>query len=119
MPVLFELRFYHPDLQLALDNPTHLFWKRRRNPRLPKRTKRVIELLQEAPYTAAGSHPLRWDLSGLRAADLVGGWRLIFKVCEECRKQEMQKSSPLDCCRGETSTTDITINLLDVDDYHG
>ena len=114
----YQPRFCNPDLEPALDDPKHPLWRRQRHPRLPKRTKLVVDLLREAPYSAAGSHRLQWDLSGLRAADLVGPWRLIFKVCEECRKENLQERNPLDCCRGEISLPNNTINLLYIDNYH-
>ena len=115
----FILRFWNPDIRKAIDDPSHPFWRRKKNPRLPNRLRTVIELLQEDPYSAAGSHPLRWGLAGIRAATLVGPWRLLFKICEECRTQNLHASHPLDCCRGEIQTQDRTVNILDVVDYHG
>jgi Txe/YoeB family toxin of Txe-Axe toxin-antitoxin module len=104
-------------LQQDLDDPKAKFWKNK-DPRLRKRVLDVIDRLCDAPYTAAGSHQLKWDISGLRAADLVGAWRLIFKVCEECRKQGLQNQNPLDGCRGETQLPNNTINFLEITDYH-
>ena len=59
------------DMEEAKEDRRHPYWKRRSNPRLSKRLKAVIELLEQHPFDAAGSHPLHYNLAGLRAATLV------------------------------------------------
>jgi len=113
----FQARIYGEKLRQDIDNPKARFW-RNKDPRLRKKATETIESLCDAPYSLAGSHRLKGNLSGLRAANLVGAWRLIFKVCEECRKQGLRDQNPIDCCRGEAQTPDNTINFLEIVDYH-
>ena len=78
----------------------------------------MLELLAQSPYQAAGSERLRHDFSGLRSAVLVNQWRLIFKVCEECRREGLRDRNPLDCCQNEFPTADRTVNVVEVSDHY-
>ena len=117
-PSSFQLRFLNNDLAGAIADSQHPFW-RRRHPRLYKRTKSVLDLLTEAPYSAARSHMLRFEWTGLRSATLVDQWRLIFKVCDECRRMGLGSQNPIDCCNGSQKTGDGTINVIEVSDHYG
>jgi mRNA-degrading endonuclease YafQ of YafQ-DinJ toxin-antitoxin module len=79
--------------------------------------RRTCEKLLVNPYGAADSHRLKYDFAGLRAATVFGSLRVIFKVCEECRKLGDSGLNPLDCCES-ASTSDLTITFLDILDYH-
>jgi len=79
--------------------------------------RRTCERLLINPYGAAGSHRLKYDSAGLRAATVFGSLRVIFKVCEECRKLGDGDLNALDCCES-ASTSDLTITFLDILDYH-
>ena len=98
-----------------MDRPR--FW-RNKHPRLQRRWGSVLELLAQSPYQAAGSERLRHDFSGLRSAVLLNQWRLIFKVCEECRREGLRDHNPLDCCRNEFPTADRTVNVVEVSDHY-
>ncbi len=82
--------------------------------------KEVCEKLARNPYTAAGSHPLKYTLAGLRAATVKGAIRVIFKVCEECRRIEgWREMHALDCCDLEECANLFVITFLDIEeDYH-
>lgn len=102
-------------LRRDIDRPR--FW-RHKHPRLRLRYDRVLEMLKQEPYTAARSERLRHDYSGLRSAVLIDQWRLIFKVCEECRHQRLQKRNPLDCCQNEIALPDRTINIIYISNHY-
>ncbi len=102
-------------LQKSIDRSG--FW-RHRHPRLRQRYGVVLEMLAHELYMAARSERLRHDYSGLRSAVLVGQWRLIFKVCEECRHDQMQERNPLDCCRNEICLPDRMVNIIDISNHY-
>ena len=102
-------------LRRDIDRPR--FW-RHKHPRLRRRYERVLDMLAQDPYTAARSEQLRHDYSGLRSAVLLDQWRLIFKVCEECRRDDMRERNPLDCCRNEVVLPDKTVNIIDISDHY-
>lgn len=112
----YAVRVLDPDLQRALADPSDRYW-RGKPPHIHRRVHQIISRLRQNPYDLAGSHPLVGEFRSLRAARLTDRWRLIFKICEECRRNGAQAIHPLDCCRsGET--LDQTINLLEIVDYH-
>jgi mRNA-degrading endonuclease YafQ of YafQ-DinJ toxin-antitoxin module len=78
---------------------------------------RTCEKLIKNPCGAARSHRLAHDLAGLRAADVTNTLRVIFKVCEECRRRGDHELNPLDCCE-LGGTEDLTITFLDIDYFH-
>ena len=100
-----------------ISESTARFW-RNKDPRLFRRTQTAIDRLVASPYDAAGSHLLKWDLAGLRAADLIRGWRLIFKVCQECHQNNLEQPHPLDCCIGDVEVDELTINILGISDHY-
>ena len=110
----YAIRIVSP-LREDLENPR--FW-RHKHPRLQRRYERVLELLTQDPYGAARSEQLRHDFAGLRSAVLLDQWRLIFKVCEECLRNQMQESNPLDCCRNEIELPDRTVNIIDISNHY-
>ena len=61
---------------------------------------------------------MKYTFSGLRSAELVGGWRIMFKVCEECHNKHLETANPLDCCRGEAQTADNILNILEINDHY-
>lgn len=75
-------------------------------------------MLEQEPYIDARSEKLRHDYSGLRSAVLVAQWRLIFKVCEECRRDQMQKRNPLECRRNEIDLPNRTVNIIDISNHY-
>ncbi len=78
---------------------------------------RLEELLKD-PLVAAGAERLRHELRGLRSANALGGTRFIYRICEECRRENEQMFRPLDCCvSGETP--DRTVNVLCVSEHYG
>ena len=112
--VSYEVRVIG-SLRRDIDRPR--FW-RHKHPRLRLRYERALGLLAEDPYSAAQSERLRHDYSGLRSAVLLAQWRLIFKVCEECKREGLQERNPLDCCRDEIVLPDRTVNIIDISDHY-
>lgn len=64
-----------------------------------------------AGETADGPH------AGRRSARLDRRWRIIYRLCVECRQLGDQARAPLDCC-AHGGTSDRTINILCLGDYH-
>jgi mRNA-degrading endonuclease YafQ of YafQ-DinJ toxin-antitoxin module len=76
----------------------------------------IDEILAD-PYNARGSHRLKHDWSGYRAADFEGPDRIIFRVCEECIRLNELALHPLDCC-DEEDRDGARITFVDFGDYH-
>lgn len=123
----YELRFDRvPEVEKALDDPKSEVWDGM-PVRAQERVVRLLSRLKQAPYTAGKSHVLvgrEEDYGGLRTADIPekggrGRWRVAYKVCEECRKQEdIAKRWVLDCCKDPSKTSDKTINIIGFLDPH-
>lgn len=77
---------------------------------------RIAELLKD-PYRAARAERLRHEYAGLRSARMVNATRLIYRLCEECRRLGDQSRRPLDCCR-DGVTADRTVNLLCLSEHY-
>ena len=112
----FQIRIL-PPLPPDIRSPESNFWKKK-NPRLKKRTLSVFILLEQDPYRAAGSERLKYDWVGLRSAELVQQWRLIFKICQECVRQNLQANNPIDCCRGDLESNDEFVNVIEISDHY-
>lgn len=69
------------------------------------------------PYTAARAKRLTGRHTGRRSARLDRRWRIIYRLCVECRQLGDQARAPLDCC-AHGGTSDRTINILCLGDYH-
>ena len=78
----------------------------------------MLDLLAQDPYNAARSEQLRHNYSGLRSAVLIDQWRLIFKVCEECRLYGMQERNSLDCCKDQIDLHDKTVNIIGISNHY-
>ncbi len=81
------------------------------------RVRRVAEMLGVDPYRAARAERLTADLGGLRSARIDRRLRLLYRICGECRTMGDQERRALQCC-SSGRTTDATVNLLYVVDYH-
>lgn len=78
---------------------------------LVKRVQKEVERLAVAPYEGTerlGRAPRGLDLRGCRSARVGQNFRLIFVICEECRKEP-------DCifceCEGLADQTVVFLNL--------
>jgi len=58
---------------------------------LARRIERKIDLLVRDPYRNCRSELLVGNLKGLRCARLTKSIRIIFAICEECRKRGWQE----------------------------
>ncbi len=114
----YVIRFLSQDLEEASRDPSVRFW-RNKPAHSFKRLADALEKLESAPYTAARSHRLKVQYSGIRAADVVGTWRLLYKICEECYQDNLQSKFPLDCCSlPSPSVVLATVNIIEFLDYH-
>ena len=77
---------------------------------------RIAELLKD-PYRAARAERLRYEYAGLRSARMVDATRLIYRICEECRRLDDRSRRPLDCCH-DGATADRTVNLLCLSEHY-
>ena len=73
------------------------------------------------PLQALHSERLLRDHRGLRSARFGWRFRLLFKLCGECRLHRDQARYTLECClAGDAETTpDNTINILYLSDHYG
>jgi len=79
----------------------------------------LIERLLGDPYSAARSEQLRHNEAGLRSAGRQSdATRIIFKICDECRRRNERARWPLDCCTGATITIDRTVNILCLSEHY-
>lgn len=76
----------------------------------------LATLLQE-PYQGRGGHRLRFSFLGLRSADIDKGDRVIYRICEECRKLGDGSNRPIDCCEGANVPSE-TVNILCLSDHY-
>lgn len=66
----------------------------------------------------AGAERLMYRHVGLRSAEMFAGVRLIYRLCEECRKLgEGSGRWALDCC-ARAHTLDRTVNILCLSDHY-
>ncbi len=78
---------------------------------------RRIGVLLQDPYQAAGAERLRNQFAGLRSARIDRRWRIIYRICGECRQLGDQRRRSLDCCL-VGGTADRTVNILMVSDHY-
>ncbi len=77
-----------------------------------------LGVLFRDPYRAARAERLRTPYRGLRSARVNDeGVRLIYRLCEECRREGEQRLRPLDCCM-DGSTEDRTVNVLCLSEHY-
>jgi len=75
------------------------------------------EMILEQPYKACKSEPLKHMFAGKRSARLDECYRIIYTVCEECRKQGHQETNLADC----PNCIDVpiqTVTFLDITDHY-
>ena len=78
----------------------------------------LIERLRRDPYSTARSEQLRHNEAGLRSAGRQSGaTRIIFKICEECRRRDEGHRWPLDCCL-DGLTPARTVNILCLSEHY-
>lgn len=82
------------------------------------RIERRVEVLLRDPYNAGGAERLKHTLRGIRSAELLGGLRLYYRICGDCRLNEDQTYRPLDCCL-TGATDDKTVSILMVSAHYG
>jgi len=89
---------------------------RRYRSRIAEIERRLAVLLRD-PYNAANAERLKHQYSGLRSARLFDATRLIYRLCEECRKLGEQDQLPLDCCL-LSHTAALTVNILCLSEHY-
>lgn len=105
------------ELKQALDQPHSRYWRKKGGPLMQKKLRRTLEKLKNDPYHLADSHRLLGEYRGLRSVSVDGRWRLLFKICEECERDQLQQFWPLPCCtNGSPSRTTVTV--VHFVDYH-
>lgn len=80
----------------------------------------VIAAMKEictAPTTARGSHALKDKLAGFRGADYEGGDRFIFRICEECVRNNQTTLNLLHCCTQDDRPLHM-VTFVGFGDYH-
>lgn len=83
----------------------------KRDPNLRKLVNKTVEALEIDPYRNTG-RLRRGDLEGKRRIWVGSKWRIIFTICEECRKLENEsKNKCLDC--EEKADNNVLLWLID------
>ena len=77
-----------------------------------------LEVLFRDVYRAARAERLRARYRGLRSARIDDRVRIIYRLCEECRRDAEQHLRPLDCCL-TGSTEEGTVNVLCLSAHYG
>ena len=80
-----------------------------------------LQALFADPLGALHSERLLRDHRGLRSARFGWRYRLLFKICGECRLYGDKQRYSLACCFDDDpiTTPDATINILYVSDHYG
>ena len=90
--------------------------ERRYRARTREIERRVSVLLRD-PYNAANAERLKHHYAGLRSARIFDATRLIYRLCEECRRLAEQDSLSLDCCL-DAHTPTRTLNILCLSEHY-
>ena len=77
----------------------------------------IVEAIRLDPYHAHGSHPLRHEWAGFRAATFRASERIIYRVCEECVQKNQTELNPLSCC-AKPEIEKRVVMFVDFGDYH-
>lgn len=83
-----------------------------------KDIKRKAELVMHAPYGAANSEKLKYNWARKRSARIDDRYRLIYKVCEECRKQAEDEPNHMTNCLPCEGVSPTTVNFLAITDHY-
>lgn len=82
-----------------------------------KELRASLERLFEDPLSPSRSERLKHQFVGLRSAPVNGRLRLIYRVCEECRRLGDETGRPIECCWA-TNTPATTVNILCISDHY-
>lgn len=75
-------------------------------------------LIRQAPYTACKSHPLQYEWTRKRSGRINKQYRVVYKICKECRKRDEGERNHMVECLSCDDTPDETVNFLAITDYH-
>lgn len=104
------------ELEAALADERARYW-RGKPPDIRRRIAQAFLKLEASPLEMGRSHQLQHNLKGLRSMDLGKNWRLLFKVCEECRREGWGADSPLPCCTLQ-EWDPTAVNVVDLRKIH-
>ena len=79
---------------------------------------RKCNQIRQAPYGACKSEKLKYDWTRKRSGRLSEGLRIIYKVCQECRKRGEEEQNHMVNCLPCEGVPDKTVNFLDITNYH-
>jgi len=85
---------------------------------LAKAIERKCNLICQAPYTACKSEKLKYEWAQKRSGRLTDRFRIIYKVCKECRAAGNEQSNHMVACLSCEDIQDNTVNFLVITDYH-
>ena len=100
------------------------FLQQMRNERWRTRRAEIVDHLETLltdPLAALHSERLLREHRGLRSARFGWRYRLLFKLCGECRRYGDQSRFALSCCleHDAAPSPDLTINILYMSDHYG
>lgn len=85
---------------------------------LAQTIKEKCKLICEVPYGACKSEMLKYSWARKRSGRINDRWRIIYKVCKECRRRGQQEPNHMVECLSCEEVSDDTVNFLDITDYH-
>lgn len=74
--------------------------------------------INQLPYRACKSEKLKYNWARKRSGHINKKYRIIYKVCEECRKRNEGEPNHMIKCLSCDDTPDKTVNYLAITDYH-
>lgn len=103
------------------DRYSEIFNEQKESPRfrlLRKTIKNKCNLIRQAPLTACKSEKLKYAWANKRSGRLNDQFRIIYKVCKECRQRGEQESNHMVECLSCDDIPDETVNFIVITDYH-
>ena len=103
------------------DRYSESFGEQKKSPRfrnLAKAMESKCKLILQAPYSACKSEPLKYEWARKRSGHLTEQLRIIYKICEECRKRGEEEPNHMVACLPCEGVPDDTVNFLTIVDYH-
>ncbi len=76
-----------------------------------------VTLVLHAPYGACKSERLKYKWTRKRSAHIDKRYRLIFKVCQECERDNQQEPNHMVNCM-PCGVPLTTVNFLDITDHY-
>ena len=78
---------------------------------------RKVNMVLQVPYGAAKSERLKYNWARKRSARIDDKYRLIFKVCEECERDNQREPNHMTACL-PCGVPLATVNFIDITNHY-